>query len=198
MNGQAMLRICQKLDDKGINLRNFKALEFFAREGDWQTQSYAKRVKELHAWEVDPVFEEKLKINLPNAIVRIGDSFRMALEDIYYNYFDFIVFDNPQNVYGEYCEHFESLPLVEKLMTDDGIVIFNVNLSPFNYDKSPVWQKRRSDYYGCDASSLESIFLLNFYENEFKKQRFKVNFKFEEKRNHEYLSYLVFSLSRSE
>ncbi len=196
MNGQAMLRLIQKLANEGVDIRNLIALEFFAREADWQTQSYAGLVKELHAWEIDPTFEEKLKRNLPNAIVRIGDSFKIAEEYPYHHYFDFIVFDNPQNVYGPYCEHFEALILVDKLLGNHGIVIFNVNLAPFNYENSPIWQKRRSDYYGCDASKLSPSFLLDFYENIFKGQGFEVDFKFEEKRNDEYLSYLVFSLSR--
>jgi hypothetical protein len=197
MKSQAMFRICKRLKDNRINLGIFKALEFFAREGDWQTQDYANEVKELHAWEIDSVYELRLRANLPKAFVRIGNSFELANEKEYYKFFDFIVFDNPQNTYGDYCEHFEAISLVIKLLKDRGIVIFNINLAPFNYEKFPIWQKRRTDYYGCDASKLSSFFLLDFYEKKFKQQGFKVDFKFEEKRNNEYLSYLVFSLSKA-
>jgi hypothetical protein len=180
----------------GIGLRDLIALEFFAREGDWQTQSYANQVKELHAWEIDPFFKPKLEKNLPNAQIRIGDSFLIAQEEIYKEKFDFIVFDNPQNIYGRYCEHFEALSLIAGLLRSQGVVIFNVNLAPFDYDKFPLWKKRRSDFYLSDVSAVNPQFFFDFYDKFFSLHGFDVKFKFEEKRNDEYLSYLVYSLSR--
>jgi hypothetical protein len=198
MRGDAMLRICEKLFNRGVDLRKSSALEFFAREGNWQTQSFADKVKELHAWEINPVFESSLKANLPGASIRIGDSFKIANEKKYYRFFDFLVFDNPQNIYGNYCEHFEALPLVKKLLKSKGIVIFDINLAPFDYDKFPLWKKRRSEYYSVDARNLTPSFMLKFYTKFFNSQGFNVNFCFEEKRNNEYFSYLVYSLSRVE
>lgn len=188
--------IVKRLESLGHQLSSYIALEFYARMGDWQTQSYAKQVKELNAWEIDPLFEPQLRKNLPNAHIRIGDSFKIAQEEIYKEKFDFIVFDNPQNMYGEYCEHFEALPLVKKLLKTSGIVIFNINLSPFDYDKFPLWQKRRSEYYSTEARNLTPCFMLNYYENFFNQEGFDVIFCFEEKRNQQYLSYLVFSLTK--
>jgi len=51
-----------------------RALEIFAREGDWQTQAYADKVKSLEAWEINPAFESALRKNLPGAKILITDS----------------------------------------------------------------------------------------------------------------------------
>ena len=114
-------------------------------------------------------------------------------------HFDLIVFDNPQGVFGEYCEHFECLDLIPNLIfKDGGVVIFNINKNPFDYDIGSIWAKKRNKFYDIhDASNLDANFLLNFYENKFKSLGYKTIFSFEQQRNKEYLSYLVFNLIRT-
>ena len=195
MRGKAMSDIVSHLESNGIDFSKLKALEFFARKGDWHTQSYCNKVASINAWEIDKVFEEELKKNLPMATIAIGDSFILAKEDKYANLFDFIVFDNPQGVYAEHCEHFECIDLVPYLIKKQGgLVVFNINRTPFNYDKNSTWGKRRVEYYGQDASDLEAGFLLNFYKHKFSRLGMDVEFSFEQKRNEEYLSYLIFKL----
>jgi hypothetical protein len=44
--------------------------------------------------------------------------------------YDFIVVDNPQNCYGpklKYCEHFEVIPKIARLLDKEGIIIFDIN-----------------------------------------------------------------------
>jgi hypothetical protein len=198
MRGKAMSDIVSHLESNGIDFSKLKALEFFARKGDWHTQSYCNKVASINAWEIDKVFEEELKNNLPMATVAIGDSFTLAKEDKYEHLFDFIVFDNPQGVYGEYCEHFECIDLVPHLLNKQGgVIVFNINHTPFNYNKDSLWSKRRMKYYGQEASNFKVDFLLNFYKHKFYNLGFDTNFFFEEKRNEEYLSYLVFKLTPS-
>lgn len=200
MRGQAMQKICQKLQQDGYELSQMNALEFFAREGDWQTIVYADKVKSLCAWEIDPSFESPLKQNLPHAKIAIGDSFLIAKEAMFKNKFDWIVYDNPQGLYGEneeYCEHFEALETVEYLLSKRGIVIFNINHNPFGFEKQTKWQKRRELFYGLnDTSSISIEFLLKFYETFFKQRNFNTRLSFAENRNDEYLAYLVFDLER--
>ena len=86
-----MSDIVSHLESNGIDFSKLKALEFFARKGDWHTQSYCNKVASINAWEIDKVFEEELKKNLSMATVAIGDSFTLAKEDKYANLFDFIV-----------------------------------------------------------------------------------------------------------
>ena len=73
-----MRAICEELNRRGYDLSRYDALEFFAREGDWQTLSYADRVRSVEAWEIDPAYEEGLRRNLPQAVIRIGNSFELA------------------------------------------------------------------------------------------------------------------------
>jgi len=200
MRGKAMEKICNKLQQKNIDLRTFDALEFFARAGDWQTIKYASQVKSLDAWEVDSRFENALKQNLPNARITIGDSFDLATRPKYHNLYDFIVIDNPQNVFGDknqYCEHFDVLPLVKNLLRDNGVMIYNVNTAPFNYDDFPLWEERRNKFYNVDKTQyLTDQFIYEFYHNFWTKIGFKVEFQFKEQRNDEYLAYVVTSVRK--
>lgn len=195
-----MGRICEKLKKTTYQLGNMTALEFFAREGDWQTIVYADKVKALYAWEIDQKFEKALRKNLSNAEVTIGDSFVLAQKAQFARRFNMIVFDNPQGLYGEssqYCEHFEALETVKNLLSEQGIVIFNINHKPFNFDKQKEWQHRRENFYGLDdTSSIDPEFLLEFYNEFFKKRGFLTKLSFIENRNDEYLAYLVFALER--
>ena len=198
MRGQAMKRVCEKLGRHGYNMSDMDALEFFAREGDWQTKEYAGKVKTVEAWEVNPNFENGLKKNLPDAVIRIGNSFELARDDMNKGKFDFIIIDNPQCLYGpnnEYCEHFEALELVPFLLKERGIVMFNINSNPFDYDKHPEWQKRRNEFYNLtDTSLLTKDFLLSFYKDFFKQMGLKIEFAWFESRNEQYLAYLIYGL----
>lgn len=197
MKSDAMKLALQKLETK-TNLSQMTALEFFAREGDWQTLDYVNKVKTVHAWEIDPQFEANLRKNLPNAHIRIGDSYSMAKDLEFKHKFDFIVLDNPQNVFAGYCEHFEALPLVKDLAKKNSpiVLFFNVNKKPFNYQDHPAWQSRRSEYYGRDASDLSLDFLKEFYVRKMQDYGFKVEHHFFEARDPAYLYYSVFLLSQ--
>jgi len=196
MRGNAMRKLCDRLTGIGERLSAYRALEFFARSGDWQATAYVDRVASLTAWEIDPKFERELRNNLPRAEIVICDSFDLARRPENQRRFEFIVLDNPQNVYGAgYCEHFEALELTPRLLSNSGVIVFNVNRCPFGYDQHPMWQRRRAEYYRRDAAALGSQFLLEFYAQRFGDLGFSVRFSFEQQRNAEYLSYLVFGVS---
>lgn len=196
MRGKAMSLIMNQLSQRGIDISCLKALEFFARKGNWHTLSYANKVNSIAAWEIEAKYSDDLMANIPHSAIRIGDSFELAKEAQYFESFNFIIFDNPQGVFGKYCEHFECISLTPNLISNNGgIVIFNINKNPFSYDKESIWAKKRNKYYNkSDTSNLDVDFLLNFYENSFKSLGFKTIFSFEQQRNKEYLSYLVFNL----
>jgi hypothetical protein len=193
-----MRRVCARLSALGIDLASRDALEFFAREGDWQTVSYAREVARLDVWEIDPGFESALRENLPRARVRIGNSFELAAEEEFAGQFDFIVFDNPQGIFGEkdrYCEHFEALETVPRLMKPEAVVIFNVNREPFDYERFPAWQLRRNRFYARDQTSrLDEGFLMDFYRRYFEARGIEVRQAFIEPRHDRYLVYFVAAL----
>jgi len=186
----AIKKICSKLINKyGIRLDDKVALDFFAREGDWQTQHYANKVKKIYAWEINSEHEKSLKYNLPeNADISIGNSFVLAKQKI--NFFDIIVIDNPQGCFGEnamYCEHFEALETSLKLLKEEGgLLVFNVKTQPFDYEDKLDWQKKRNDFYQLsDSSYLAKDFVFNFYENFFNIRGYTTKFAFLEKRPQE-------------
>ena len=82
------------------------------------------------------------------------------------------------------------------LCKEKSIIIFNVNKNPFDYDDYPNWKMRRKSYYGKNAENLSSEFILNFYKSLFNSLGFAVQDCFEEKRNDQYLSYLIFFLKK--
>jgi hypothetical protein len=197
MRGEAMTRICAHLKSQGINMRSLRALDFFAREGDWQTAVYAKEVGSLEAWEINPDFLPGLQRNLPDATLRIVDSYDYGSTTD--DRFDFVVLDNPQATFGPdecYCEHFEALPVSIRLLRPGAFLIFNINWAPFNFEAHPEWKRRRSEFYGVDdtASLSPEEFLLPFYRRYFEARGCKVLQAFVQPRNNEYLAYMVFRL----
>ncbi len=205
MRGKAMEKICHILQNKkNVRLSNMKALEFFARDGSWQTAAYADKIATLDAWEIDPSFEKALKKNLPKAKIKITDSLKeMGLKRNSERY-DLIVIDNGQNCYGEdrkYCEHFDVLPDIAHLLNKKGILIFNINKKPFGYNRFSDWKARRQQFYGRKQTAAISLnWLLLFYKRLFKKAGYNTKFCFsvsrEDYEHDDYLHYLVYSLSR--
>lgn len=201
-----MEEILQILENKGIKLEQLKALEVFGRGGDWHTKKYADKVHSLEVWEIDSGWKDQLRKNLPNAAIKIHDSIKHLQDNDNLDHFDFIVIDNPQILFGPtyndepvYCEHFEVLQQIGKLIDDESVVIFNVNLKPYNYEKFPKWEKRRKQFYGnVDTSNLDIDFLSDFYTKFFTKLNLKTSFNFYVRRVTpnpiEKLYYLVYDL----
>ena len=185
MRDIAIREIVEELKTRGVNLSSTKSLDFFAREGDWQTSYYANFVSEVHAWEIDPSYESALRKNLPkNAKITIGDSHVLAKNCN--EKFEMIVLDNPQGCYGEvYCEHFDALEVALPLLSDNGLIMFNVKTKPFNYSDKIQWQKRRNEFYGVEASNLDIGFVKSFYVKLFEDKGFSVEFDFLCRRPHE-------------
>ena len=206
VRSQAMKKVVRMLKFKGVDLSKMNALEIFAREGDWQTLSYADKVASLEAWEIDPSFKKGLVKNLPNAKIRITDSIKEISKKSNFSKYDFIVVDNPQYCYGpklKYCEHFSVIPKIAKLLNHKGIIIFNINRQPFGFDKLPLWQKRRAEFYGIkDTSKISVNWLLDFYKKLFMKFGYKTTIKFNVSRRTidqgNYLYYLVFFIEKND
>jgi hypothetical protein len=195
-----MARVCARLEAAGIDLGSCRALEFFAREGDWHTTTYASKVAELDAWEIDPSCEAALRKNLPDACIRIGDSFEFATQREFASQFDLIVYDNPQMFFGscnQYCEHFEALSTLPNLMKPQAAVVFNVNRKPFDYDKWPRWQARRRQFYECpDAAQLTPEFVMDFYGWHFNRLGLTTRLAFLEPRHLSHVDYFFARLEK--
>ncbi|RZD46430.1 MAG: hypothetical protein CXT78_04235 [Thaumarchaeota archaeon] len=74
------------------------------------------------------------------------------------------------NIFGKEknCEHFEVFQNIKKIAKNDVLVIFNVNRQPFDYEKFPLWKKRRNEFYGdIDTSDMKIKFLIEIYIKKF-------------------------------
>lgn len=182
-----MKDIVKELRRRAVPLNEYDALDAFARTGEWQTIEYFSEVKSLEAWEINPAYEAQLKNNLPGASIKITDAFNEVRKERNLNRFDFIVIDAPLGCYGprkEYCEHFDILQYIPRVARINWALIFNVNKEPFDYDKYPLWQRRRERFYkreSADKLSLE--FLHDHYRCYFNAMGIETKFSFHHSRH---------------
>lgn len=198
MRGPGMKRLCSDLVAAGFDLAEMDAVEVFGRKGDWHTIDYADRVRNLEVWEIDPGFNSDLKQNLPGAQIKNVDSIRYIKQPRNDSRFDFIVIDNPQSRFGPedaYCEHFDILLPSLKALRPNGVVVFNVNIRPYDYDLHPEWRRRREEFYGrVDTDSMEIVSVIEFYGKVFDRCERKVTYCEHYARN-DFLHYLVYRLA---
>ena len=168
-----------------------------ARDGDWHTQVYFPRVKSLELWEIEPACLSKLQKNLPGSKIKITNSFdEIKLSTCQY---DFIVVDNPQSVYGNslYCEHFELFPHIFRRLKNEGIMILNVNVQPYNFQSKSEWWRRRSEFYKTEKPEKLT---LGFLESHYRSLSAAAGYTAEwvkfVKRN-EFIYYLVLYIKKS-
>lgn len=189
-----MKEIVQRLKtDFNFPLSEAEALELFAREGDWQTTSYASYVKTLEAWEINPQFYEGLRRNLPHAKIKITDTWKEIQAT--HNKYDLIVADAPQGLYGEndeHCDHFGLLPDIFRIANDGCVIILNVNIEPYNFYEDSEWWKRRKDYYRTEhPEKLEFDAITQHYRRICQENNVTMQWCFLQQRHVKYLYYLV-------
>ena len=133
------LRINQVLDflkTKSIMLEKLNAIEIFGGTGQ-NDVAVAVSVKTFEIWEIDGKLKPELEKKFPNAKIKICNSIERLKQYQDTSKFDLIMIDNPTNVFGagknssEYCEHFDMIKNVGKLIDKEAIVIFLINKKPF-------------------------------------------------------------------
>lgn len=133
------------------SLKGSSALEAFAFTGQWQAQAYSHLPAYLEAWEILEECREPLKKYLPNAVIKITDTFEEVKRCD--KKFDFINVDNHQGIFGPWCEHFEFFPLLFKVAADECIV--NLNVIPYATD---YWRAKYSDLFSEEHSRRRAEF----------------------------------------
>jgi len=192
-----MKTVIQKILRRGFDLKNANALELYGREGNWHTVDYASYVNTLEIWEIDPIYLDNLKLNLPKAKIKITDNFTEIQHTS--NKYDFIVVDNPQSIYGDknqFCEHFEIFPYIYRIIDDSAVVILNINIKPYGLEQNKPYLDRRNTFYQLeDAQFLSPFFVRDFYKNLFEKNGFLVEWLFFHVRN-SHIYYFVIKLRK--
>ena len=176
-------------------------LEVFGYKGGYHTLDYLKHVKHLTVWEIAQDCEADLKKNLPDATIKITNSYNeiKTTGEI----FDTIVIDNHQGIFGDdKCEHFEIIEDCFKKLSDKSVLIANIipDITVSKYTISAETQahhieKRKSFYKHETGTSLSNNFIADFYMQLADKNNFKAEHLFIVKRNY-LVSYLVVCLQK--
>lgn len=141
------------------------------------TRDYAPFVNSLEAWEIEPSYERTLRKNLPEAIVRMVDSYeQLAVTE---SQFGLVVADTWTEMFGGHCEHFELFPKVFRALDDSAILILNI---------MPVWKvgqyknehlRRRRDFYQReDVANIPIDSMVGVYEKLAKQNGFGIKWWF--------------------
>jgi hypothetical protein len=167
-------------------------LEAFANTGEHQAPAYYKYAKYFEAWEISPEHEKDLRINLPNAVIKITDTFEEVKKCD--KKFNFIIMDAHMGIFGDknqYCEHFEILPQIFRLCMDECTLLFNV--MPYCEEEwkekySTVFRedhlKRRQAFYNCkDPNNVPYEEMTTFYTALCKQHGFQVEWVFYHQRH---------------
>ena len=116
-----MNQIVDFLKSEGIPLEKLHAIEIFGGIGKTDAV-LAKNVKSFEIWEIDQKLKPQLEKSFPNSEIKICDSIDVLNKSQKIRKFDLVLIDNPMNVFGikknsfEYCEHFDVIKNIPKLM----------------------------------------------------------------------------------
>lgn len=193
--------IFSKLQKKNIKFEEIFALETFGGTGESVDQFYVDKVKELDVWEIEKAFEKKLRENLPNANIKITDSFK-EIKEIKKKY-NMILMDNPMSTFGEHCQHFDMYMECFKVMRDECIVIFDIipNLQnideKFEYIKTTEHLLSRKLFYRFNNPlNIPIEIMIQTYKEIANKNGFNIEWHFTEERSGNFIQYLVLKLKR--
>ena len=204
---QRMNYVVNFLKSEGIPLEKLHAIEIFGGIGKTDA-ILAKNVKAFEIWEIDQKLKPQLVKIFPNAKIKICNSVDILNKSQKIRKFDLILIDNPMNVFGtkknsfEYCEHFDVIKNIKKLIDKEAIVIFLVNKKPFFSKKlkkkNALWRKRRQEFYGdVDTNNMSIQFLTSFYTELFKSLGLNTVFANSIPRHNPHLDYFIFLLRKN-
>ncbi len=202
-----MNHVVDFLKSKYIHLEKLHAIEIFGGTGKTDAV-LAKNVKTFEIWEIDQKLKPQLEKSFPNSKIKICDSIEILNKSQKIQKFDLILIDNPMSVFGMkknsvgYCEHFDVIKNIEKLIDKEAIVIFLVNKKPFFSKKlkkkNILWRKRRQEFYGSiDTNNMSLQFLTSFYTELFKSFGLQTVFVNSIPRHNPHLDYFIFSLRKN-
>ncbi len=166
---------------KEYAIGQFQAIELYAGDGHTLSDKMAEQCVSFVAYDIDSSKEEGFKRNVKNGEFRCGDSVKMmkTMDEGMIGYYNLISVDAPICIYGEdYCEHFEILNYVYKLMEADEKVlcVFPVVPKPYDTDKAEntAWLKRREMFYNTESINLNLDSVVDIYNAVFEKQGLQI------------------------
>lgn len=159
------------------NIETSNAIELFCGDGTLFSGLMSKHCDSLVGYDIDPEKENVFYQNVKNGIFICKDSVKMMQEaqEGEVGTYHIITIDNPSCIYGNnYCESFEIIPNLYKLMPFDEMCIlaFDIIHVPYNidYENNQEWIKRRSQFYLTDANMLDIEYAKDFYSQKLREQ----------------------------
>lgn len=190
-------RTFKDLRTRNVRTGDLAALEVFGHTGFLHTLDYARKVSSLEVWEIDATKERDLRRNLPQAKVKIGDSFDELKRTP--GRFDLLVVDNPVQVYGDHCEHFDLFPDIFRVAKDSSILILNVAGNPWPRPDEAHLARRRAFYKTDHPENVPFDRMIATYRNLLHAGGFELEWFFTRRRTWATrASYLVLKIGRKE
>lgn len=187
-----MQKVLRGLRRRGVAFDTLNAIELFGGCGKRHTLDYAGQIAHLEIWEIDPTCEPTLRRNIPDATVRIVDSYEEIRRTA--DHFDLIVVDNPASEFDGHFEHFELFPDVFRLAVGSAVIVINVipKISPVTLKKIPnLFNKEhlaaRSHFYETDRpEDISWAQIVSAYDARAKRAGFAMEWNFWVKRHFVY------------
>jgi len=178
------------------------ALEVFGGSGHWVAKFYANKVSTLDVWEIEQKYENSLRRNLPNAEVKITDSYQEMKTTS--KKFNLLVADTSFSFHGEHCEHFDLFPDIFRIVMDSAILVLNVHthvtdtaLKKYPYLFNEKHLACRGSFYKTDhPDRLSFDELVSTYKDMAKSNGFAVDWHFFQERRWSAFYFLVLGIRR--
>lgn len=178
-NEDVMEGILKMREDTAIG--ELKSIELYASDGHILSHKIAEQSISFVGYEIDPSKEEGFRKNIANGEFRCGDSVKMmkTINDGEIGYYNLIGVDNPVCIYGDdYCEHFEIINYIYKLIApgDKVLCVLTVVTKPYDTDKreNAPWMKRRGQFYNTVEINLDLDQTVEIYNQVFEGQGLQV------------------------
>jgi len=210
--GLALREMILNLIAYGYSFSDKRALEMFGGRGTWHLHELIKFINPVlfDICEIRSDFSGELKEKFPHSNILNLDSLSYCQNES--ALYELIIIDNPQGVYGpvdSYCEHFEAIVCALNIASDSVLIIFNINILPFDLEKNPNWLKARKDFYslfdlpciddkGClDVENIENFYRLLLKKYGYSVKKFHMYSRFSDHRKSlDYLHYGFISASK--
>ncbi len=196
-------QLFRQLRRRGVQLEDLTALEVFGGTGRLHTKDYARQVRRLEIWEIDPTNVDKLRQAFPGAETKCTDSYeemgRTAKK------YELIVVDNPEGAHGQHYEHYDMFPAILSLAADSAVVIIDVRPGHGSDSQDPwdtfdeVHLARRRGFYRTDhPERIAFDEMMRVYEDLIRVSGFELEWSFFHQRTLSgRVHYLVLKVRRS-
>ena len=162
-------------------IKDFRAIELYGGDGHTLSNKMAEQSISFIGYDINPAKEEGFRKNVLNGEFRCGDSVKMmeTMKEGEIGTYNLISTDAPICIYGDnYCEHFEILNNIYKLLEQGEkiLCVFPVVPKPYDTDKEEngAWMKRRAVFYRTEQVNLDLDKIYEIYDVIFRNQKLQI------------------------